>query len=182
MICSLTTGDRGQQRPNHPRFIWFIICLATNLRFRATRWFHGSTRGTGLGFRTCDHGTTRTRARRAFTNLARLIAGADARRAGRYSRLQNITRHVGRSRAFCLEHITAHIGLGRARRYTGFQNILGPVYLRTLDAFAIFILAAVLLSTFTAALASRPTARTARALCYINKGLSGSRAANNIAY
>jgi len=81
---------RRQHRPHEPRTLLLILRLAGHLRLRAPRRLHRSARSTGLGFWAGDHGTSGSRARRAFTNLAGLVAGADAGRAGRHRRLQNI--------------------------------------------------------------------------------------------
>ena len=93
----LHTCNRRHKRTHHPRVLWFVIGLATDLGFWATRWLHRCTRRTALGLGARDHGATgRWRARRARTDLTRLITRADTRRARRHRRFQDITGHIGR--------------------------------------------------------------------------------------
>jgi len=103
------------KRTHHPRVLWLIFGLTADLRLWATRRLHGRARCAGFRFWAGDHGATYNRARRARTNLTRLITCADTRRAGGDRRLQNITRHVGKRRALRLQHVTRQVGLRRAR-------------------------------------------------------------------
>jgi len=92
-------------------------------------------RGAGraaLGLGTLYHGATGARARRALTDLARFVAGADAGRAGGHGRLENVAAHVGQRGTSRLEHVATHIRLGWAGRDGGLEYILGPVDLRAL--------------------------------------------------
>jgi len=70
----------------------------------------------GFGLGTLDYGATGARARRALTDLARLVTGADAGWAGRHGRLEYIAAHIGRRGTLRLQHIAAHIGLRRTGR------------------------------------------------------------------
>jgi len=126
----LKATHRRQHRSHGPRLLLLIIGLAVHLGLRATWWLYRSARRARLGLGTLDNRAPRARARRALADLARLVACADARRARRHGRLQNVPRHVRRCRALCLEHVPAHIGLLRARRNRGLQNVLGPINLR----------------------------------------------------
>ena len=112
-------ADRGEQRAHHPGFLWDIIGLAFDNGFGATRGLDGRARRAALGLGAGDHRASRAGAGRALTDLAGLVAGADAGRARRDGGLQYIAAHIGRGRTFGLEHIAAQIGLRRARRDGG---------------------------------------------------------------
>ena len=105
-----------------------------HLGLRASRRFHRRAGRAALGLRALDHRATRSRAGRAIADLARLVARADTRRAGGHRRLENVATHVRRSGALCLEHVAAQIGLRRARRDRGLQDILRPIDLGALVA------------------------------------------------
>jgi hypothetical protein len=61
--------------------------------------------------------------------------------------------------------------LGRAWRNTGLQDVLGPVDLRTLDALALVVLAAIFFFAFAFTVVTRATARAAGGLGDIDEGL-----------
>ena len=163
--------DRCQQRAHKPRLLLHIIGLAADRGFGAARGLHGRAGCARLGFGAGDNRATRTRARRAVANLAGLVARADAGRAGRYSRLEHVLGHVRRRRAFRLEHVPTHIGLGWARGNTRLQDVLGPVDLGALDALALVVLAAILFFTFASTVVTGLPTRAAGALGDIDEGL-----------
>jgi len=105
-----------------------------HLGLRATRRLDCGARRAALGLRAVDHRATRSRAWRTFADLAGLVARADAGRACRDSRLEDVAAHVGWRGALGLEHIATHIRLRRAWGNRGLQYILGPVDLGALVA------------------------------------------------
>lgn len=158
----LHIADRGEERAHHPGFFRYIIRLAFDDGFGASRRLHRCTRRAALGFGARDDGAARPGARRTFTDLARLVARADARWAGRHCRLENIAAHIGRRGAFRLEHVAAQIGLRRARRNRRLQHIFGPIDLGA--AITVLLVATVLLRHSAAARARVPFADFARGL------------------
>jgi hypothetical protein len=125
----LHAGNSGEQRAYHPGLLRLIVGLAADLGLRAAGRLHCCAWRALLLWWALDHGATGTGARWARANLAGLVARADARRAGRNRGLQDVLGHVRRRRALGLEHVTTHVGLGRAWGDAGLQNILGPVNL-----------------------------------------------------
>ena len=81
-VVFLHAADRRQQRANHPGLLRFVVGLAMHLRLRATRRLDGGAGRAGFRLRTGHNGASRSGARRALTDLAGLVAGADAGRAG----------------------------------------------------------------------------------------------------
>lgn len=126
----LQATNGRQHRAHHPGLLGLILGLAGDTRLRAARRLHSCTGRAGLGLRALNHRATHHRAGRALTDLAGLVAGADARRARGHSRLQNVLGHIRGRRALALQHIARHIGLGWAGRDGGPQHILRPVNLR----------------------------------------------------
>lgn len=131
MTRSLHRADGGQQWTDHPWLFTFIAGTAVHLWLRAAGWLHSCTGSAGLRLRAVWQWATGTRAGRAFTDLAGLVAGADAGRAGGHGGLQHVAGHVHWSGALRLEHIAAQIGLLGTGRNRGLQHILGPVNNRT---------------------------------------------------
>lgn len=136
-------ADGGEQRAHHPGFLRDIVRLALDDGFRAARRLDGGAGRAALGFGARDNGASRARARRALSNLAGLVARADAGRARRHCGLQDIAAHVGRSGAFGLEHVAAEIGLGRARRNGSLQDVFRPIDLGAAIAVLLVALVAV---------------------------------------
>jgi hypothetical protein len=176
---ALHRADSGQQRAHEPRLFRFISRLTRDLGFRATRGLHSSAGRARCRRRAFHNRAARARAGRAITDLTGLVTGGDTRRAGRHGRLQNISGHVWRRRTLRLEHVAGQIGLGRARRYTGLQHILGPVHLRAAIAIVGVIIVVSTSGAATIALAAptltaiiaRPAARGTCALRDIYEAL-----------
>lgn len=91
-------------------------------------------------FGALNNGASRSRARRALTNLARLVARANTRRARGHRRFKHVLGHVGWGRALTLQHIPSHIRLRRARRHRRLQHVFAPVDCGT--AFTVIITSA----------------------------------------
>ena len=99
-----------------------VVGHAFDTRFLARRARDRRARGAGLGFRALYGRAPRTRAGRAFPNLARLGACANARRARGNGTLQDIFGHVGLRRAFGFQHVFGHVGHRRARGNSRLEN------------------------------------------------------------
>lgn len=162
---NLHRTDAGQQRADHPGLFGLIVGLAGDLGLGAARGLNGGTGRTLPGRRAFDCRAARARAGRALTDLARLVACADAGRAGRYCRLQNVLGHVGRCRALGLQHVARHVGLRRARRNRRTQHVFGPV-----DRRAALVIIGVSTRALAPATATRATV-TGLALADIAVGL-----------
>jgi hypothetical protein len=168
----LHAADCCEQRADHPGLLFLVIGLTADLGFRASRRLDGGTRRAALGLRTGDYGASRTRAGRALTDLTGLVTGADTGGAGGNCGLEDVLGHIRRCGALGLEHVAAHVGLRRAGRNTGFENILGPVNLRTLDTAALVVLVAAIVLLLTFAFIAVATAVAAGALHNINETLA----------
>jgi len=171
----LHARDGCQQRAHHPRLFRLVVGLARDLGLWATRGLHRRTGRAGSGLWALDHGAADHGAWRALTDLARLVARADARRAGRYRGLQDVLGHIRRCRALTLEHVPAHVGQCGARRDGCLQNILGPVHLgalATLVGIPAVATAVATIATRTCTVITSTFAHFAGALGYIDEPLN----------
>ena len=108
-----------------------VFRIALNRRFRAGFAYRSRTGGTRFRFRALDNRTAGTRAGRTFTDLTRLRARGNTRRAFRHRTLENVFRHIGLRRAFCLEHIPRHVWKRRTRRHGTLHNPFAHIGLFT---------------------------------------------------
>ena len=132
-VCVLH-ARAGQQWAHHPGLFRRVVGLAAHFGLRAPRRLHRCTRRARLGLRALYDGAAGTGAGRALADLTGLVACADAGRAGGDGRLENVAAHIGQCGTLGLEHVARQIGLCRARRDGGLQNILGPIDLGALVA------------------------------------------------
>ena len=164
VIYILHTADLCEQRAHHPRLLRLILGLAADDGLRAAGRLNRGARRARRRWRAGHNGATCDGAGRALTDLAGLVARADAGRARRHGGLQDILGHIRRGRALALQHVAAEVGLGRARRDGRLQNILGPV-----DGGAASLIVGVLLGAV--AVIAAGLADLAGALGYVYEGL-----------
>jgi hypothetical protein len=131
-VIPLHAADRSQKRAHHPGLLRLVVGLAIDLGLRAARRLYSGAGRAALGLRAGYDGAAGSGARRALTDLAGLVARADAGRAGGNGRLEDIAAHVGRRGALRLQHVAAHVGLRWASGNRSLEHILGPVDLGTL--------------------------------------------------
>jgi len=159
----LHIADCAEERAHHPRLFGLVAGLAGDMRFGATRRLNGGTRRARLGLGALHCRAAGAGAGRALTDLAGLVAGADARRAWRNRRLQDVLGHIRGRRTLSLEHIAAHVGKRRAGRDRGLQDVFGPINLRTRTTIGMIVMVAVAVA---AAGVAGPPADLAGALGY----------------